>query len=725
METYIIIIIVVVLVLLLVSSITGGVLYSKKKTEIDTVTAAKVAAANKMEADKVAADAKLTAEKAEAVKIKADKDVTDKAIAEAKAIVDKAVADKAVADKAVLDAKTNTEREEARKILEQANADIAVANREMNKVLTEARIASDKAVLNAKIEAEKAIVGAKIEADKIIADAKATAYKAAAYKEAERIKIEMERQREMVRESIINNMNYTFIQGIDSEKGDIKNIPNASIDQLKRECFIDPSCKGFNTNGWLKNTLPSGYGTKWTDDPVKGLYIKEGNPIPRDMVQEELELFKSRSTPVNVLGGISIAPWNLKSFSDPDARWIWATPNANVDAPIQEYTFVQMYVNRTSTNENATLFIIADDYATIRVNGTIIGDVTGGWGVDYRKINVTLTPGVNEIIILAKNNGGAAGLLFTLLRSDNVPLIRSDGTVRYVIPPIVTTTITGGLAPIAYMTVTVTGCDGDGKTLYAPVGMIIKSGTISYGRWEQGNCAGNVPNPTIRKSYPLKYAIGKNNYTMTGDLRQECGEDPMPGVNKQYSITYTFGNPFEGTNFIGDSIKAGYRLQKGEGLKSGNYILVMQNDGNLVLYNQLTRDVIWKTDTSGNNQGLLLEISGNLVIKGEDGFSVKWQSNTVGTGCKLVLQGDGNLILVDSSGKFIWSKNHTFYEGNNGTVSGDVYCDGEWGNGSTRKNMRCTTGKNINTSVEVPCNTTNITNPLGHYGYQCVPKDKV
>jgi len=63
-----------------------------------------------------------------------------------------------------------------------------------------------------------------------------------------------------------------------------------------------------------------------------------------------------------------------------------------------------------------------------------------------------------------------------------------------------------------------------------------------------------------------------------------------------------------------------------------------------------------------------------------------------------------------------------FYAGNNGTVSGDVYCDGTWGNGNVNKNMKCITGKNMNTNTEVPCNTTNITNPLGHYGYQCIHK---
>ena len=88
---------------------------------------------------------------------------------------------------------------------------------------------------------------------------------------------------------------------------------------------------------------------------------------------------------------------------------------------------------------------------------------------------------------------------------------------------------------------TITGCDGDEKILTAPPGMIIKSGTITYGRWEQGGCPGRVPNPIVKKTYPLKYAIGKNSYKMTGDLRAECGEDPAPNVYKQYSITYIFG----------------------------------------------------------------------------------------------------------------------------------------------------------------------------------------
>ena len=44
---------------------------------------------------------------------------------------------------------------------------------------------------------------------------------------------------------------------------------------LKAFCHREPQCVAFNTNGWLKRSLPPRDSWKrWTDIPQHGLYLK-------------------------------------------------------------------------------------------------------------------------------------------------------------------------------------------------------------------------------------------------------------------------------------------------------------------------------------------------------------------------------------------------------------------------------------------------------------------
>ena len=116
-----------------------------------------------------------------------------------------------------------------------------------------------------------------------------------------------------------------------------------------------------------------------------------------------------------------------------------------------------------------------------------------------------------------------------------------------IITPLVTSTTTGGTIVPSNSnsnSITISGCDGP-VSLVCPDGMVIVSGTITYGRWEQGNCSGTVPNPIIKKTYPLKSGIGLNKFTIPDDLRKECGEDPAPNIYKQYIITFTYSRAYQ------------------------------------------------------------------------------------------------------------------------------------------------------------------------------------
>ncbi len=88
----------------------------------------------------------------------------------------------------------------------------------------------------------------------------------------------------------------------------------------------------------------------------------------------------------------------------------------------------------------------------------------------------------------------------------------------------------------------------------------------------------------------------------------------------------------------------------------GRFTLIMQGDGNLVLYGPNQR-VLWKSDTYGSPRGtyLVMQGDGNLVLYRPDGRPV-WSSGTYGyAACVLTMQNDGNLVLYAPVSRPIWS----------------------------------------------------------------------
>lgn len=96
-----------------------------------------------------------------------------------------------------------------------------------------------------------------------------------------------------------------------------------------------------------------------------------------------------------------------------------------------------------------------------------------------------------------------------------------------------------------------------------------------------------------------------------------------------------------------------------------SYRVVMQNDGNLVVYyvdswNKYTP--IWSSGTQGNpGAWAVLQNDGNFVIYSASGKAL-WaiSSYTSRRGNKLVMQDDGNLVLYCNS-EVVWSSKHGGY----------------------------------------------------------------
>ncbi|MEP7192143.1 MAG: CHAP domain-containing protein, partial [Actinomycetota bacterium] len=99
-------------------------------------------------------------------------------------------------------------------------------------------------------------------------------------------------------------------------------------------------------------------------------------------------------------------------------------------------------------------------------------------------------------------------------------------------------------------------------------------------------------------------------------------------------------------------------LSANQSLKSPNhqYDLIMQGDGNLVIYRS-GGGAVWSATTSGANT-LVMQGDGNLVIYRSGGVAV-WSSGTAGkAGAYVRIQDDGNLVIYQGSAA-VWASNAT------------------------------------------------------------------
>ncbi len=113
---------------------------------------------------------------------------------------------------------------------------------------------------------------------------------------------------------------------------------------------------------------------------------------------------------------------------------------------------------------------------------------------------------------------------------------------------------------------------------------------------------------------------------------------------------------------MADRLLKGEKLNRGSALTSPNdrYSLVMQDDGNLVIYITGTPIPIWSSRTHGNPSvaWAAMQADGNFVIYKSDGTPI-WDTNTHGANdvAWLAMQDDGNLVIYRSNGQPIWASN--------------------------------------------------------------------
>ena len=130
-------------------------------------------------------------------------------------------------------------------------------------------------------------------------------------------------------------------------------------------------------------------------------------------------------TSVYVLGPYSSVFYLPSGFPNPSAGWIWNSPNAQSDSiPVNVYTFF-MKVYYSPTAITGTVFMVCDDVGYLYLNGQAVL-VTNSNSI-YQK-SVSLQAGNNDILVMAYNTGGWAGLTVTLQAASGAYVINTDST---------------------------------------------------------------------------------------------------------------------------------------------------------------------------------------------------------------------------------------------------------------------------------------------------------
>ena len=102
------------------------------------------------------------------------------------------------------------------------------------------------------------------------------------------------------------------------------------------------------------------------------------------------------------------------------------------------------------------------------------------------------------------------------------------------------------------------------------------------------------------------------------------------------------------------TLSAGATLRPGARLQNLRNALVMQSDGNVVLYGG--QSVLFQTHTAGHPGSVLrIQSDGNLVLYSVAGKALWSDRVFCGNNARLVLQGDANLVEYAPNGKAVWS----------------------------------------------------------------------
>ena len=146
---------------------------------------------------------------------------------------------------------------------------------------------------------------------------------------------------------------------------------------------------------------------------------------------------------VNVLGPWNTPQWNVSTFADKTAKWIWwndwngTFPNGSAAVDPKPVRFQLLVPNTTNFEIPVVIHVIADDAPAganfVKVNNQLVGQIIGGGWVtpNYSKIDTGLAPGNNLLEFDVQNVVGAAGLLVSVINANTNAVIANSGSGQW------------------------------------------------------------------------------------------------------------------------------------------------------------------------------------------------------------------------------------------------------------------------------------------------------
>uniref|UniRef100_A0A6C0D9Q7 Uncharacterized protein n=1 Tax=viral metagenome TaxID=1070528 RepID=A0A6C0D9Q7_9ZZZZ len=142
----------------------------------------------------------------------------------------------------------------------------------------------------------------------------------------------------------------------------------------------------------------------------------------------------SKYPKVFVAADYNRGPWGRSNFIDPKAKWVWYTPNAAANAPVNNIrsamTLFNIFTYNGSQFRDVEIRGHCDNIGVIYLNGKKLGKKDMWW--DEFNYKAKIQPGTNTIAVSVINEGGPAGLILTVKEANsNWIFIDTDENWRY------------------------------------------------------------------------------------------------------------------------------------------------------------------------------------------------------------------------------------------------------------------------------------------------------
>jgi hypothetical protein len=175
------------------------------------------------------------------------------------------------------------------------------------------------------------------------------------------------------------------------------------------------------------------------------------------------------------------------------------------------------------------------------------------------------------------------------------------------------------------------------------------------------------------------FNVVDSNYKLDGVVREHEWQVPAGARVWRMGTPSDTGNRDNLKSRATNTLVSSQTLNQEEFIVSpnGRYILVMQGDGNLVMYSK--GRALWSSGTNRNNGAYLgIQGDGNMVIYKSDRRTPIWSTGTVGDASKLVVQDDGNIVAYNNKGNARWASNTVLSVPDLKYVGSDSLTTGVW-----------------------------------------------